>query len=80
VPSVLGNVHEVAANTPGKPRVGSEEVNTYLADQWLSYIRINAGPEEPADDPSGKQSELQQIIEEFGAIPRSRGETRTDRE
>jgi hypothetical protein len=53
--------------------VGSEDPNTFLADQWISYIRINAGCGDAASV-SSQPSEWHKILDEFAAAPASREE------
>ena len=54
--------------------IKGEDANTYLADQWLSYISITPAAGDPASF-SSQLSELYKIFEESSAISASCPET-----
>jgi hypothetical protein len=64
----------VAMDSRSEHLIASEDANTYLADQWLSYIRITAGAGVTAGGPS-QLSELDKIFDEFAAASESRAGT-----
>ena len=56
----------MAMNSLSERLIGSEDANTYLADQWLSYISITLGAGDTASL-SSQLSELHKIFDEFAA-------------
>jgi hypothetical protein len=54
--------------------IGSEDANTYLADQWLSYINITSGGGDTVSF-SFQSPELHKIFDEFATTSESCAET-----
>ena len=54
--------------------IASEDANTFLADQWMSYVRIIAGSAHTAAI-SSQLSELHKIFDKFDAASEGREET-----
>jgi hypothetical protein len=64
----------MATNLWNERLIGSEDANTYLADQWLSYISIMTSAGDTASF-SSQLSELHKIFDELNAISESYPET-----
>lgn len=67
---IMGAFNPVAVNLRNARLTRREDANTYLADQWLSYIRITADKENTTGI-SSQLSELHKRPDEFGTASES---------